>query len=62
MAGTVVPLRAREPAASRGSSHQHAGPMTWDDVRMLRLRQLQATARQDLPPADQALNFHFRAS
>jgi len=61
MAGTVVPLRHREPAATRGRLHQHAGPLTWDDVRMLRLRQLHATAHVDLPPADQALNLHFRA-
>jgi hypothetical protein len=60
MAGTVVPLREREPAACRGSSHQHAGPMTWDYVRMLRHRQLHATARPDLPPADQGLNSYGR--
>ena len=61
MAGAVVPLRHREPADIRGRLHQHAGPLTWDDVRMLRLRQLHATAHVDLPPADQALNCHFRA-
>jgi hypothetical protein len=62
MSGTVVPLRARDSAASRLSPHQHAGLQTWDDVRMMRLRRLHATARADLPPRDQALNCHFRLS
>ena len=60
-AGAVFPLRHAEPADTRGRLHQHAGLLSWDDVRMLRLRRLHAAAHMDLPPAEQALNSHFRA-
>ena len=62
MSGTLVPLHARLPAASRLQPHPHVGLRTWDDVRMMRLRQLHALSHGDLPPGEQGLNLHFRSA
>jgi hypothetical protein len=38
------------------------GPLSWDDVRMVRLRRLHESTGPLLASVDQALNKHFRRS
>ena len=60
MPGAVAPLRHVEPADSRVSAFPADSPMSWDDVRMARLRRRHAEQHPELPVGDQAVNAFLR--
>ena len=59
-AGTTVPLRSCQFASMRHPFPHDGGPLSWDDVRMGRLRRLHESTGPLLASVDQALNKHFR--
>ena len=59
-AGTTVPLRSCQFASMRDPFPHDGGPLSWDDVRMGRLRRLHESTGPLLASVDQALNKHFR--